>query len=307
MKTHILSFLLIASVVQLHAQNKPLAILPFELKSDNRIYIKCRINQSDTLTFLFDTGAAAMVINQSILGKKLNLVLDSETNNMGANGENKVKTSTQNKFFFGNISTDSVTYLAIPYGDVPFDGVFGNNVMKKYVIEINYHKKLLCFYAPEHYEFDTKQYDRFDLKFILGVPAITAALFIDDKKIIAPFEMDTGGDSGLIISDHFSKSNRLSQSLKQVAKATSLGSDGIKTESSIVVVPEIMLGKKYFYRIPALLSKAQSGVLATPQLAGIFGNSFLKRFDVILDIQHNKLFLKPNDYLYTPYYDFLVK
>ena len=199
MKTIILSFLLIIPFSLLHAQQKPLVTLPFELKSDNRIYIKCRVNQSDTLTFLFDTGAGAMVINESILGKKLNLVFDSETNNVGANGENKVKTSTKNNLFFGNIRTDSVTYLTIPYGDVPFDGVFGNNVMKKYVIEINYHKKLLCFYDPEHYEFDTKQYDKFDLKFILGVPAITAALFIDDKKIIAPFEMDTGGDSGLII------------------------------------------------------------------------------------------------------------
>jgi predicted aspartyl protease len=112
MKNLTVTLLFITITSQLLGQNKPLTTLPFELKEDNRIYIKCRVNQSDTLTFLFDTGAGAMVINESILGKKLSLVLDSETNNMGANGENKVKESTKNKLFFGNIEADSVTYYS---------------------------------------------------------------------------------------------------------------------------------------------------------------------------------------------------
>ncbi|SDT61154.1 Aspartyl protease [Mucilaginibacter mallensis] len=307
MKNLILALLLITISLQLHAQNKPIATLPFELKSDNRIYIKCRVNQSDTLTFLFDTGAGAMVINESILGKKLNLVLDSTANNMGSNGESKVKKSTHNKLSFGNIDIDSVTYLAIPYGDAPFDGVFGNNLMKKYVIEINYHKKRIYFYNSKDYVLSAKAYDKFQLKFTLDVPTIDASLFIDSAQIKGTFEMDTGGDSGLIISDYFSKNNHIAQKLKQVATAESTGSDGVKTGVSIVIMPEVTLGTKSFYRIPALLSGAQSGVLGSQQLAGIFGNAFLKRFDMILDLQHNQLFLKPNDYLYTPYYEFLVK
>jgi hypothetical protein len=307
MKHLTVTLLFITIAFRLLAQNKPLTILPFELKNDNRIYIKCRVNQSDTLTFLFDTGSGAMVINESILGKKLNLVLDSETNNMGADGENKVKESTKNKLFFGNIEADTITYLAIKYGEAPFDGVFGNNIMKDYIIEINYHKKLLYFYNIKDYVFDAKQYDQFDLSFISGVPVITASLIIDNKKVKAVFEMDTGGDSGLLISDYFSQKYHIAEKLKQVAKAASFGSDGVKTEASIVIIPEAMLGKKHFYRIPSLLSGAKGGLLANQQLAGIFGNAFLKRFDMILDIRHNKIFLKPNDYLYTPYYGFLVK
>jgi hypothetical protein len=301
--------LVILSLISFHsyAQNKSVAILPFELKSDNRIYVKCRVNQSDTLTFLFDTGAGAMVINESILGKKLNLVLDSSANNVGSNGESKIKASTHNKLSFGNINMDSITYLAIPYGDAPFDGVFGNNLMKKYIIEINYHKKLIYFYNINDYVLNATAYDKFDLKFVMDVPTISASLSIDSAQIKGTFEMDTGGDSGLIIADYFSKNNHLKEKLKQVATAGSIGSDGTKTETSIVIMPEVTLGTKSFYRIPSLLSGAQSGVLGSGQLAGIFGNAFLKRFDVILDLQHNQLYLKPNDYLYTPYYEFLVK
>ena len=307
MKNLLLAILILITSFQIQAQNKPIATLPFELKSDNRIYVKCRVNQSDTLTFLFDTGAGAMVINESILGKKLNLVLDSTANNVGSNGESKIKASTHNKLSFGNINIDSVTYLAIPYGDAPFDGVFGNNLMKKYIIEINYHKKLIYLYSIKDYVLNAKAYDKFDLKFVMDVPTITASLFIDSAQIKGTFEMDTGGDSGLIIADYFSKNNNFAQKLKQVSTAGSIGSDGAKTETSIVIVPEVTLGTKSFYRIPSLLSGAQSGVLGSQQLAGIFGNAFLKRFDVILDLHHNQLFLKPNDYLYTPYYEFLVK
>ena len=37
--------------------------IPFELGGDSRIYIRCRVNESDTLRFLFDSGATDMVVN----------------------------------------------------------------------------------------------------------------------------------------------------------------------------------------------------------------------------------------------------
>ncbi len=308
MQKNLLLILLFICGAQLYAQNKPLATVPFELKSDNRIYIKCRVNNSpDTLTFLFDTGSGAMVINQSILGKKLSLVLDSQTNNMGAGGEGKVPVSTYNQLSFGGLQADSVSYLAIPYGDAPFDGVFGNNLMKKYIIEINYHKKLLYFYDKHAYVFDAKAYDEFAVTYIADVPTVVAGLQVDDREVIANFEMDTGGDTGLIIAGHFAADQQMAQKLKKVASAATFGSDGVKIQSAIVVMPQVMFHNKTFYRIPCLLSQATSGMLANQQMAGIFGNAFLKRFDMILDLGDNKLFLKPNDYLYTPFYDFLVR
>ena len=307
MKKLALFILLFGVALQLRGQNKPLAALPFELRSDNRIYIKCRVNQSDTLIFLFDTGADDMVINSDILGRKLDLVLDSATTNVGLNGESKIKESTHNKLFFGGLVADTVTYAVIPYGNSGFDGVFGNNLMRNYVVEINYHKKLLYFYSRKDYVIDHQLYDQFELKYVMGVPTISACLFINHKKVKGTFEMDTGGDSGLIISAGFAKANDLAKQLKQVAMASALGSDGVSTKSAIVVVPEIRLADKRFYRVPALLSGMQGGVFAGGQLSGIFGNAFLKRFDVVLDLQRNIIYLKPNDYLYTPYYGFLVK
>jgi len=234
----------------LDAQNIPLSIVPFELKSDSRIYIKCRVNNSDTLTFLFDTGAGAMVINSAIISKKVDLNLDSETDNQGANGTNKVKLSTKNTITFGGIQADGVAFLAIPYGEAAFDGVFGFNLMNDYVIEINYHKKLMYFYASKNYVYETGGYDHFDLKFELGVPTFKATLIVRDKKVEGDFEMDTGGDSGLILASYFSTKHNLAQQFKQVAKAAITGSDGVSTAIPIVVAPEISLANNVFTAYP---------------------------------------------------------
>ncbi len=39
-------------------------IIPFQLGEDNRIYIKGKINQSDTLDLVFDLGANITVISK---------------------------------------------------------------------------------------------------------------------------------------------------------------------------------------------------------------------------------------------------
>ena len=291
----------------LHAQNVPLATLPFELRSDNRIYLKCRVNGSDSLVFMFDTGAEPMVINQDILGKKLSMNFDSEVSDVGTNGTSKIKQSKINTFSLGGIQTDSVSFVAIPYGEGSFDGVLGSTFMKKYVIEINYKKKKMSFYDPKTYRYDDKTYEKVDVRFDNQLPMIEGSIIVDGKKLTGKYEMDTGSDNGLIISTPFTSKYDLIHKLKSVAHSTSVGSDGTKNTSPVVVLQEIGFAGKHFYAIPATLSTSTSGVSSYKDLAGMYGNNFLKRFDMIIDLSHNEIAIKPNNLVHTPYYDFLVQ
>jgi predicted aspartyl protease len=289
------------------AQNTPVTILPFELRQDNRIYIKCRVNDTDALTFMFDTGANSMVINRDILDKKLKMALDGESDNLGANGAGKVPVSAKNTLGFGNIKIENTKFVAISYGENSFDGVFGSNIMAGYVIEIDYDKKELRFYTPKSYVYKTGEYDRYKIEERSGVFVTASSLNIGKKKYKGYFEIDTGGDGELQLTSPFVAKYQLDKSFKKVATATATGSDGTSVDSPIVVVPEIQLGHKYFYRVPVILSTAKSGIFASTTIDGIYGNNFLKRFNMILDISRKQIFLKPNNLLHTPYYDFLVK
>jgi hypothetical protein len=256
---------------------------------------------------MFDTGAETMVINQDILEKKLTMNFDSEVTNIGTNGVSKVPVSSKNKFSFGGLLNDNISFVAVPYGDPPFDGVMGSTFMKRYIIEIDYKKKKMSFYDPNTYKFNIKGYDELDIEFSTGVPLINASVIIDGDKYMGKYEMDTGSDGGLMMSAPFTDEHDLTHKLKTVAHANSLGSDGTKSASPIVVIPEIGIAEKHFYLIPAILSTAKSGVSADKKIAGMFGNNFFKRFDMIIDMAGNKTFIKPNNLVHTPYYDFLVK
>jgi len=109
------------------------------------------------------------------------------------------------------------------------------------------------------------------------------------------------------MSTPFTSKYDLIHKFKSVASTTSLGSDGAKNTAPLVILPEIGIADKHFYAIPATLSTSNSGVSAYKNLSGMFGNGFLKRFDMIIDLSHNQIFIKPNNLIHTPYYDFLVK
>jgi hypothetical protein len=106
----------------------------------------------------------------------------------------------------------------------------------------------------------------------------------------------------LTIASPYNQKHALSQNTKQVAISTFQGSDGSSYEMSIVEAPELNIGKKSFYSIPMNLSNATQGIDATKGMAGFFGNNFLKRFNTVLDLKNGFIYLKPNNNLYSPFF-----
>lgn len=145
-------FLLVNLFSVAFAQNDTLAVIPFFVKQQ-KVYFKCSVDRSDSLTFLFDTGASPMVITDSIARNQLNMVMDSEVQNQGANGINTVKASTNHIFHLGKITLHGIRFLSIPYPGHPFDGVLGLDVMKRYVIKVDYKRHKLLFFDKETFKY----------------------------------------------------------------------------------------------------------------------------------------------------------
>ena len=72
------------SILFAHAQ--VMDSIPFELGKDNRVYIHCRVNDSDTLRFLFDTGATDMVLNPNSPRSNFSISWNEQIINQGARG-----------------------------------------------------------------------------------------------------------------------------------------------------------------------------------------------------------------------------
>lgn len=281
-------------------QSNSITVIPFTLEN-NGIYIYCKVNETDSLKFLFDTGADGTVINGQSL-QKLNLKIDSQTLNIGSNGSNTVEVSSSNTISFGGILETDVPLPIIPYETTQFDGVFGTNLMNKHIIEIDYDKSELRFYDNSKYQNDLKSYEKFKIHYVDNYPTIKSAVLVNGKKYSGFFGLDTGADNTLTISPFYSVKNKFEEKMKKIGLAISQGSDGSKYESPVVSAPEIRIGNKSLYNVPIDLSQSASGVHATKEIAGFYGNSILKRFNIVLDLKNEFIYLKLNKNLYTAFY-----
>ena len=283
------------------AQTKPLATIPFELKK-NCIYFNCKINGSENLRFLFDTGANGSVINEKSLSK-VALKIDGETMNVGSNGSNIVRTSSGNTVTLDGIVKPNIGLVIIPYENADFDGVFGTDLMVGNIIEIDYRKSELRFYDRPAYKNDLADYTKVKLYLPSNYLSIKGSITIKGKTYSGLFGLDTGADNALIIASPFASKHDLIHKTPKIGSSTSQGSDGSTYESPLVMLPEVAFGKKIFYSIPAELSSSTEGADAVTDKAGFYGNSFLKRFNIVLDLDGGYIYLKPNKYLYTPFFD----
>lgn len=297
----LLRFLLAGLTMLLASWSTAQTIIPFTLEQ-NTIYLYCKVNDTDSIRFLFDTGANGSVINEQALGK-LPLKIDGNSLNTGSNGSNQVTVSAGNTIVLGGITKTNVSLTIIPFGTTDFDGVFGTDLMKDHIVEIDYSKNELRFYDSAAFKKELSGYEQFKIHLIDDYPAIESTLVINGKKVKGLFGLDTGADDAITIASPFAKTYDLNAKMNQIGAATYQGSDGSSYEMPIMSLDQLKFGKKCFYEIPTSLSTSAEGIDATTEMSGFFGNNFLKRFNTVIDFEKGCIYFKPSNHLHTPYFE----
>ncbi|NSL86982.1 hypothetical protein ECE50_009085 [Chitinophaga sp. Mgbs1] len=302
MKQFFLYVLLLVLPAHLLAAATPLAVVPFELKGD-RIYIICKVNKTDSLRFMFDTGNSNTAIKEQVGNDVLKLVFDGKAENESVNGVSTIQTSSGNTLSIGPLSVPGVMLISLPFTE-ELDGVLGLDIMKKYAIEIDYSHRKMSFYNPDTYVYPGKG-AKIPVKFSHNVPIIQADIFIDGARYSGYYELDSGSDR--ICDLHTPFAQQFIHRLPSFAKAATIGANGTRSDLLVVNFPQLRIGGYQFYNIPGSLATTTEGLYASPDFEGVFGNAFLKRFNITYVLGKNHLYLTPNNYVYTPFYDFLVK
>jgi len=300
MKPFLLTLALICTAM-LHGQNKPEAVVPFIIEK-NVIYIYCKVNQTDSLKFMFDTGADGSVINT---GSKIrpDIKVTGSNLNQGSNGNNIVEVSSGNTVKFGAIKRSDINLTLINYQTDAFDGVMGTDLMRGNIVEIDYNVNEIRFYTLNDASINYDRYDKMRLYLIDNYPAVKSELIIGGKEYKGLFGLDSGADNLLTISSPYAKKHKLKDHLRNIGTATSIGSDGSQYESPIVLCPIIEFSGKYLYNIPIALSGSTEGIDSTLKMAGFFGNNVLKRFNMIIDFGNSLIYFKLNKNLYYDVYE----
>lgn len=275
--------------------------IPFTLGMNNKIYIKARINNSDELNFMFDTGADENAIKKSVLDKKAICKIDGKDKNIGVGGTHDVETSSTNTIQINANRKTNQRLVVLDYEDDFEDGIIGWPFFENKVVNINYGIKKIIVHdqLPEI----PKEYIKLNFKKINNLFYIPLTLIVDGKKITDWYELDTGCDGSIIISNLLATKRNLIGKMTKIGSSVTTGSDNHEIENDMVLLDEVRMKKYRFFRIPIDVAVTKS----TEENNDLVGNNFLKRFHVFLDFTKNNIYLKVNNLVHTPYKESLVQ
>lgn len=280
--------------------------IPFELGADARVYLRCRVNDSDTLRFLLDTGATDMVMNPNAPRSNYTMNFDSEVTNSGATGVNQIRSSSSNRFIVGKTAVENMRFLSIPYPADIWDGVIGLSFIGRCPMRIDYHRRMIYLYDSEDFEAPEGAL-RLKVEYEMGVPVVPVRVRINGHDYPIRVEVDMGSDRILDLNTPFVRAHNLLGSQTPFAISRISSSDENTGELLNVFFDELELDGLVLPRIPGAFSTVTAGVQASDKMDGVFGNNFLQRFNMTLDFQRGYIYLEPNNLLYKPFYDFLVQ
>src|SRR5262245_26171553 len=284
--------------------------LPFE-SYHGLIFLTGRVNGSEPLSFLFDTGASLTVINEP-LAAALGLTLrDRRLIDGGDGGE-----GTLNFAFAKGAAIDlgdarfapdqaGVTSFALfeKFLGHPMDGVLGVDFISRYVVEIDYAGKTLTLYEPKAYRAGRADAtgETLPLKMINGYPCVGARLKLPGREALdLVFGIDTGDGGGMELNSPLVTRRKLIESMPNVVPGFAAGAGG---ESPIVAgrAESLTLGRVAILNPTVGYSRATKGAHSWADLDGFLGSEIWRRFRVTLDFSRKQMRLEPNDSLRDPF------
>ncbi|HWB28139.1 MAG TPA: retropepsin-like aspartic protease [Chitinophagaceae bacterium] len=263
--------------------------IPFTLGSDHYIHINGKINNSELLDFIFDTGASCVLLSEKGL-KKVKIKLDGLTENQGTGGFSTEKTSSSNRLQLSALQWEKLPLLFINYnGALHADGVIGFNVFEDKIVEIDYDNSLMIIHSQM--PLGLAGYKQSQMHHDINGSLIKLTLNNGKKSCAGWFLFDTGGDLNVAVGSDFAVKNNLYGTMKKIGTGVTggTGSNGLTNE--VDLLPQLTINGHNLHDIPIQL---QNSGFSFPGNAGIVGNNVLDRFNTIINYPTATIYLKPN-------------
>lgn len=277
--------------------------IPFEL-SNNLILLRAQVNNSQPLWFIFDTGASASVIDAQ-LAKKLGLrtggkaQLTASGGGIGAELIQGVSLSVSGaKVFNQTLASLTFDFFSPMFGK-SIGGIIGYDLIKQFVVEIDYDAKVINLYAPASYQYSGSG-DIVPIKFINNKPFVNAKIKPEGCDAVeGTFEIDTGADGAMVVNSPFVRAHQLLDSLTKIKQAN-LGGAGGTAKSITARAENVQLGRFVVSKPLVSFSQAAKGSDALADYAGVLGGEIFRRFTLILDYSRQRIIFEPNAHLPEP-------
>ncbi len=256
------------------------------------------------LKFILDTGAENTILLKREYAEALNITYHKKIHLLGSDLSQEVTAYVCNGSFLQLVNSGTVRHNIIvleedhlqleEYIGSKVDGILGAEFFKGLVIRIDYKSNQLTIYDPTTFRHDKlKKYHAFDLNIVANKPYLNCMTEVKAGTIVnTKLLLDTG--AALTALYHHNTDTLLQLSGQIVKGNLGMGLGG-EIEGFSGRIHQLKLGSLFFNNLLTSFQDLNASLISPDKIIrnGLIGNLLLERFDVILDLYHEKLYLKP--------------
>jgi len=259
--------------------------IPFELTEHNNISIDAVLNEKHELVLMFHTAVDEVSIVQNTLEKLPDIKLDLEANVESWGGGSKTCFGRGFKLSLGPVQLDNVTIFQSKFSGHQTEGKFGPRQFKSQFVEVDFTRSrfLLHQTVPKK----TSGWER------VAVTAENGMMFIDgnihdgEDLIEQRFLIHSGYSSFALLDDEFVAKHTYVDELEIIDESKLTDSSGNTLKTKKALLPRFSIGSIEFDNVPVSFF---SGAIGRQKIS-MLGGDFLKRFDLVFDLENNALYL----------------
>ena len=278
--------------------------IPFDLRG-NLIYLRGRVNDSDSLWIVLDSGASGNVIDAGV-AKGLGLEVSSIGQGRGAGGTVEAGQIRNVALRLPGATLAGAPIAAMPLA--PFkrqtgramEAIIGYPFFNRCVVKVDYAARALELLPAASFEYAGKG-TVLPLTFEHRLPYVKARVTLPGRKPIeGRFVIDLGSSQALILSPKFIREERVHDAIPKTIEARGRGVGG-QVPSRAGRVERFEIGGIPFDQPVTMLPVPADAHVGAPRMLGNIGGEFLRRFTVIFDYSRKRMILEPNAQLGDPF------
>ena len=278
-------------------------VIPFELHA-NLVVIPIKLNASDTLRFLVDTGLGTTLLTDSLAYQKLGLKSVRKIDLLGLGDEKPIEAQVliDAKLQVGQASASHQNLIYVSsnqlnlsdYVGTKIQGVLGYELFANVVVTIDYARQRIILSRVNQYRYSKRKGARFPLELVDNKPYIRAAQLKSDQHIQVANRLllDSGAGHVLFLDGNAVDSSMFHFSTKRVYLGKGLNGAILGNWGR---VSQLNLGSWTWDQVPAAFTYAQSvqHTINPTLLQGSLGGEFLRRFIVTFHYLDQYVVLNP--------------
>ncbi len=297
-KIFLLTALLIISVGVFAQGQKPIQSIPFEVFGDH-IFIKVKVDGSEPLDFVFDTGDGLTVISQEV-ATKLNLSANHKVKKTSAGGSVTGALIDHNKLEIGELHVDDIEVYSLDLNHLEkligrnIDGIIGFDLLDKHIVQIDYDRMEFEIYDNNTFIYNGEGI-KFDLKLTSYIPHIPAEVKLNNGEVLkGEYFVNTGAGTTVDFNTPFVDKHKIIEKTGKHYSYLTGGLANLETVHYEGRVVDFNINDLKFSNMPVGISQAKSGIQHSKKVFGIIGNNVLRRFNIIFDYKNKKMYWEKN-------------